>query len=349
MADPVHEWTDDQIKALEKRIRKVYRQAQEEVQAKLDDYLRRFRIKDEIKRDQVKRGVITAKEYKEWRTGQIIVGKRWEKLRDELAHDYHNANQKAKEMAQRSQSQIYAENINYATYTVEVQANLDTDFTLYDESTVDRIMMNDPDMLPPPGKKVSKRIAEGKDVRWNNNQIQAVMLQGILQGESIPALAKRLEQVTDKNHKAAIRNARTMATGAQNAGRIDGFVRAKNMGIDLLQEWLATLDLRTRHEHRMLDKQRVAVGKPWMIDGYQIRFPGDPAAPGYLIYNCRCTVRGIVIGLEPQARKYRSTAAIGNMSYEEWKKQKKSQSNRITLPEEKAKSIKQYYINKYKL
>jgi uncharacterized protein with gpF-like domain len=140
-----------------------------------------------------------------------------------------------------------------------------------------------------------------------------------------------------------------MATGAQNAGRIDGFVRAENMGIDLEQEWLATLDLRTRHEHRMLDKQRVAVGKPWMIDGYQIRFPGDPNAPGYLIYNCRCSVRGIVTGLEPQARKYRSTAAIGNMSYEEWKNQKRSKSNRITLPEEKAKSIKQYYINKYKL
>ncbi len=347
MADLAHEWTEEQLSDLEKRIRKEYLQAQQEVQAKLDDYLRRFRIKDEIKRDQVKRGVITEKEYIEWRKGQIIIGKRWQALRDKLALEYHNANQKAKEMSQSMQAGVYAENINYSTYLIEAQTNVDTSFTLYDTDTVKRILVDDPQMLPPPGKKVSANIAKGLDVRWNNTMIQSVMLQGILQGESIPQLAKRLETVTERNYKAAIRNARTMATGAQNAGRIDGFKRAEQMGIKLEQEWISTLDMRTRHAHRQLDHVKVKVGQPWKIDGYDIRFPGDPNAPGYLVYNCRCTVRGLVDGLEPQARKYRSDKAINGMDYEEWKKQKKSKSRPILSQAEKGEAIRRKYIREY--
>lgn len=347
MIDPAHEWTDERIEQLERKIREVYKQAQEEVSAKLDDYLRRFRIKDETKRDQVKRGVITEQEYKNWRTGQIIVGKRWESLRDELALHYHNANLEVKRLSRIAQGDIFVENINYSTYEIEMQAQMDTSFILWNAEAVERILLEDPEMLPPPGKKVSAQIAKNKDVRWNNQQIQAVMIQGILQGESISKLAKRLEQVTDKNHKAAIRNARTMATGAENAGRIASYKRAKEMGVNLENEWRAVLDMRTRHEHRLLDGVIMPVDEPWEVDGYKLRFPGDPQAPGHLIYNCRCAVRPLVDGLEPLARKTRSTAAIGDLTYEEWKRQKTSKSNRITLPEEKAEAIRKSYIREY--
>lgn len=349
MADPAHIWTDEKLAELEKKIRKVYKQAAKEVSEKLDDYMRRFEIKDSIKQDQVKRGVITEEDYKKWRESQIIVGKRWEDLRDSLAYDYHNANLKARELARSIQEEVYAENINFATYSIEQQSGVDTSFILYDKNTVRRLLNDDPDLLPPPGKKVSKRIAEGKDVRWNKQQIQAVMLQAILQGESIPKIANRLaNEVGEKNHKAAIRNARTMTTGAECAGRIDGFRRAEELGIDMEQEWRATLDMRTRHEHRMLDGVKVAVGEPWKIDGYEIRFPGDPEAPGHLIYNCRCTVRALVTGLEPMARKYRSTSAIGDMTYEQWKQSKVEIPNPIDLPEKKAEAIKKSYIKEYK-
>lgn len=92
------------------------------------------------------------------------------------------------------------------------------------------------------------------------------------------------------NRTSAIRTARTAVTGAQNAGRLDTYRAAQDMGIKLKKQWLATLDNRTRHAHAMLDGQTVDNDKPFKVDGYEIMYPGDTSAPGYLVYNCRCTL-----------------------------------------------------------
>lgn len=49
------------------------------------------------------------------------------------------------------------------------------------------------------------------------------------------------------------RTARTTLTGAENAGRVASYERARGMGIDVRKRWLATLDERTRASHRALD------------------------------------------------------------------------------------------------
>ena len=85
--------------------------------------------------------------------------------------------------------------------------------------------------------------------------------------------------------------------------------------------WLATLDGRTRHEHRQLDGQTVTVGDPFKIDGEEIRFPGDPFAPGYLVWNCRCTLVAQLEGFEtdPDDMGLRYDDRLAGMSYEDWK------------------------------
>ena len=347
--DPAHEETERLIADMEKRISKEYAQAEKDIQVKIDDYFNRFRLKDQKWQEWVADGKKTAAEYKKWRTDQMAVGKRWESLKQTVAEDFAHADQIARSIVKGYMPEVYATNFNYGTYEVEVGAKVDTSFTLYDRQTVERLMRDDPDMLPAPGKKVSKEIAEGKAVKWNRQQLQSVMTQGILQGESIPKLATRLaKEVGDSDRKAAIRNARTMATGAQNAGRVDSYKRAEGMGIEMEQEWIATLDMRTRHEHRQLDGQKRKVGEPFTVDGYKIMFPGDPSAEeGFLIYNCRCTLGGVVKGFNA-AEVERDTSAIGDLTYDEWKAQKKSQSNPITLPEEKGKAIAESYRREYR-
>ena len=149
------------------------------------------------------------------------------------------------------------------------------------------------------------------------------MLQSILQGEPIPKIADRLaDAVWDSNRAAAIRNARTMTTGAENAGRVDSYKRAEKMGIKMEQMWVATLDDRTRYEHRQLDGMRVVVGEPFEIDGYTIRFPGDPQAEPEMVYNCRCTLIAAVAGTEidqNEAKDLPRNSKLGDMTYEEWK------------------------------
>lgn len=342
MRDRGHELTDELLEEMEKKIRKEYRQAVKDTQAKLDDYLRRFQVKDEIWRQNVAEGKKTAEEYKKWRMGQIMVGKRWEEMRDTLAQDLHNANAVARSVIEGYRPEVYAINHNFATYEVEMGAKLDTSYTLYNRQAVERIMRENPDLLPPPGRKMKASLAAGKDIVWQEGQIQSVTMQSILQGESIPNMAKRIaETMGEINHKATIRYARTAVTGAENAGRKDAFERAERMGIDMEQEWRATLDMRTRHSHRQLDGERRPVGEAFS-NGCE--YPGDPNGPAEEIWNCRCSIRGIVAGLEPQARKYRSLEDLEGMSYEEWRESKVEKPHRITKQEEIAEIMRRKYI-----
>lgn len=318
-ADYAHKETDKILKSLEKRVSEVYKQAADETQKKLDDYLQKFQKKDEQKRKQLERGEITRAQYNRWRSGQIATGKRWAEMRDTLAQDYHNANKIAQSISYGYMPEVYALNYNFGTYEVETSALVDTSFSLYNREAVERILRDNPDLLPPPGKKVSALIAEGKDIRWNKQQVQSVMMQGILQGESIPKIAKRLSsEVGEKNRKAAIRNARTMTTGAESAGRHDSYKRAQSMGINMMQTWVANLDGRTRHSHRMLDGETIPVDG---VFSNGCRYPGDPNGAPEEIYNCRCRTIAQFAGFETDVTdlSLRNTRHLGNMSYEEWK------------------------------
>ena len=118
------------------------------------------------------------------------------------------------------------------------------------------------------------------------------------------------------DYNAAVRSARTATTAAECAGRIDTYKQAEAMGIQLKQMWRTTLDGKTRHAHRLLDGQMVDIGEKFKVDGYELEYPGDPSAPGYLIYNCRCTVVSVDKLHDPNAPR---ASKLGGVSYEEWK------------------------------
>ena len=343
--------TDKVIAKIEKEIAKEYKQAHKEVSAKLDDYLQRFQLKDKKWQEWVQAGKKTQKEYNDWRTGQILVGKRWEEMKDTLAKDYANTAQIAHSIANGYRPEVYALNHNYSTFMIEKQSMLDTSYSLYSRESVERMYRDNPQLYSSKiGKKVQQQINEGKLMRWERRRIQSVLTQGVLQGESIPNLTKRLEKVTGGDHKAAIRNARTMMTGAQNAGRMDALSRANELGIPTRKQWLATLDDRTRHWHRELDGVIVDLDKPFVNEVGEIMYPGDPDADGANLYNCRCTILSAIKGYEIDVTdtSLRHDENLKGMSYDEWKAKRKSTSNPIDLPERKAKAYKEMYVREYR-
>ena len=352
--DPAHEATDRLIEEMDRRLAAEYRQATTEVEVKLNDYWRRFQVKDEIWQLQVAKGEKTAEEYRMWRESQLINGERWEELRDTLAADLHRSNDAARRIVRGYQAEVYAENHNFATYEVEHAANINTNYVLYNREAVERIMRDNPDVLP--GVREDKgadvnlgaKIPKTKDERWQAGKIQSVTVQSILQGESIPNMAKRISrEMGTTNYKSAVRYARTASTAAENAGRRDAYQRAEDLGVEMMQEWRAVFDNRTRHEHRLLDGQKVPVGEPFEVDGYEIMYPGDPNAEPCLVWNCRCSLRASVSGLEPQARKYRSSEAVNGMSYDEWLEARPT-SRPITYQTDVGNAIRGSYINEYK-
>lgn len=331
MADYAHNYTDKQLEALEKRFQAVYRQAERETQDKLMKYLHRFKAKDDAKKKLLVDGKITEEEYKKWRYDQMMTGKRWKEMRDRLAQDYTNANQNAVDAMNHRLPDVFAENTNYSTYEIENGLNIDTSFAMYDRQTVDRLLRDNPDLVKMP------ELDKQKDMKWNRQHIQSAIEQGVLQGESIPKIAKRLGYVTKSEKASAIRTARTAMNSAQNGGRMESYKRAQALGIKLKKCWLATMDNRVRHEHAALDGQTVDIDKPFKIAGDKIMFPGDPTAPGYLVWNCRCTLISQLKGFEHDVSQGRFSK-LDNMSYDEWKEYHSQKIEKRTAKKQPTKS-----------
>lgn len=339
--DEAHAVTDVYLSDLEARLRDECRKASKEAREKLDDYLRRFRAKDEVWRKRVAAGEVTAKEYAYWRQGQIMMGRRWAEVRDNLAQDLRNADKIARSIVDGYMPEVYALNYNWATYAAEHDSLVDTSFALYNREAVEYIIRDDPDLLPPPGKRMTKAIAEKKALQWGRQQVQSCFMQSILLGDSIPRMAERVSDTLGARSLGdAVRYARTAATGVENRGRDDAYTRAERKKIPLTRIWIATLDNRTRHSHRHLhgekrDGERYSNG---------LRYPGDPQGRPAEVWNCRCCQSATVLD---DVEVPKTSPKLGEMSFEEWL-EAKPVYNPQTLPVEKAEAIKQAHIAIYR-
>ena len=313
------------LKDLEKKIQEEYSHAVDEMDKKIGAYLKKFEKDDEEKRKKMQSGKITQQEYQKWRTNRMITGKKWNEMKDTLAEDLRNTNKIARSMAEGYMEDAYAINHNYGTFEVEKGYGIDTSYTLYNRDTVERLIRDDPDILPPPGKKMQRMINEGKVMQWQRRQVQSVVTQSILQGESVPKMAKRISTTLGaRNSKDAIRYARTAMTGAQAAGRVDSYKRAQDLGIQLEQEWMATVDGKTRDSHIDLDGERVPVGEKF---SNKCRFPGDPEGAPSEVYNCRCRIVAAIKGYNYR-NDDRFMRLPDGMTYEDWKQHKLSRTNK---------------------
>ena len=325
--DEGHNLTEKELAKLERRIASVYGEAAKELQETVDNYFRQFEKRDAEMKELI--GTVvngkewTERDYKQWRLDQIGRGERFKALQKRVAERYTEANQTAVSYVNDATPGIYTLNRNYAAYVIESVSG-DVGFDLWDEQTVKRLIKEEPDLMPYyPAKRALNR---GIDLAYGKRQISACVTSSILQGKSIKGMADDLQKrIPTMNRTSAIRTARTAVTGAQNAGRIDSYTAAQKMGIKLKKEWLATLDGRTRHSHAMLDGQTVDIDKPFKVDGEEIMFPGDTSAPGYLVYNCRCTVIAAVDGVDTSNAKRRvrnpetgKNELVSDMTYSEW-------------------------------
>lgn len=318
--DAAHLQTDKELAKLEKRIAKIYKAAADDLQSTIDDYFAKFVKRDEKQKARLEAGEITEQEYKQWRLAQMGRGERFKALQSRVAERYTEANETAVRYVNDATPGIYSLNRNYSAYTIEKVAGK-VGFDLWDERTVRRLIVDNPEVMPyyPPEKALKR----GIDLAYGKKQISASVTSSILQGKSIPNIAKDLQtRIPEMNKASAIRTARTAVTGAQNAGRMDSYVAAEKMGIKVRKEWLATLDGRTRHSHAMLDGKVVDKDKKFENG---CMFPGDPNGPPWEVYNCRCTLIADVDGIDTSNAQRRvrnpetgKNELVSDMTYSEW-------------------------------
>ena len=338
MHDYGNEAAEKAIKKLDKRIQDVYREAEQDLQEKMDEFVRKYKIKEQKYLEQVAEGKISQADFDAWKRGQVFQGRQWRTKQRSIADVLYRSGEVSTKIINEMALGVCAENVNYAAYTIEHGFGVNFGFNLYDESTVANLIKKEPDILP------KWKIDEKKNYIWNKKKLNNAVTQGIIQGEKLDEIAKRVSTgLSGSNQNLMKTFATTAMTGAQNSGRNISYKNAQKLGINLKKEWLATLDLRTRTSHRELDGQKADIDEPFKVDGEEIRFPGDPTAKAYLIYNCRCTmVADLVDYPAEEYERYDNIDGkpIKGMSYEEWAKAKKNGEDISVNPKAKRKTRK---------
>lgn len=317
-------WTDTELERLEKRIAEQYEQAQKELGEKAQEYFLQFEdrfkreelamlttslTKDEVETKWVDlygsnagferwyKGADHAygqtkteaeNKFKLWEMAQLGRGQHWYDMRDQMAERLSLTNLIASGYINNKLPDIYIANSNgmaeIARESAMSQGVMGVRFDLVDEYVVRNLMMESSPVRP--YKPVNISLDESNS--WSKNKLQNALLQGVLQGDSITHIADRFQAVTNMNRTAAIRNARTATTYAQNKAKQDRLMDLKKQGCSVTKKWKATADERTRPEHWEAHLQEVDVDQPFEVGGELLMEPGDPSASGWNKYNCRC-------------------------------------------------------------
>lgn len=282
-------YTEKKLKKLEKTIAKIFKRAEKEVVQKALDYLEEFKKQDDEMLYKFQNKIISAKQYYSWRQAKMATGKQYNRLLQAIDKELIKASDTAYKYINNDVPQIYAVNYNTIAEIIRTSdVSIGYSFNIVDKNVIAEMIERKELMLPP-----SKKTNVSKMQKWNNKHVNAEILQGILQGESIPKIAQRLQNVCGSNRAVAIRNARTMITASQNSGRIAGFRQVESDGVIMKKVWIATEDSRTRDSHIAINGEMQDNNKPFSNG---LMFPGDWRGRPEEVYNCRCTLGAEIIG-----------------------------------------------------
>ena len=290
--DPARKWTDKELAEMRYHIGQIYEDATEEITAKWDAYM--FRAAKRL--DKLHNDYVTApddekeealKKYQDALKNVTFRDKYYKDMVLDTTRHICKANEIATAYMNGEMPKIYRVNYNQIDPAAVIPG---IRYDMLDENAVRHLIKD--------GTIPQKKMDPEKDITWNTKQIGSSVLQGIIQGESIKDIAKRLMPIVDKNEASAVRNARTMTTCAENRGRLDRYADYESKGLVMAKVWIATGDNRTRDWHLSMDGQEVSKDEEF-IDGQgnKLMYPGDPDAEPQTTWNCRCSMRSHILGV----------------------------------------------------
>ena len=275
--DKAHAYTDRQLLLMERELKQIYTKAYKEMKAEM------VVITSKINTDPL----MTL----EQKVALMNKYDRLDKLSVQLADSLSSASNEAIKIMNNGMLNIYRENYNFEADKFK--------FALLDRETVKQILSKEIS----PFTLMSYEGLKDKNVMIRD--LKSELMTSILKGESIPQIAKRIKERTEKTMRNSIRIARTETTQVENAARFDVGKHGEELGFTMMKEWVATSDDRTRDAHNEADGQRVPVDQPFIVDGEELMYPGDVsmgASPENTI-NCRCSMVNIIVDKNEKAKK----------------------------------------------
>lgn len=328
-SDYMSDKMDSYMEQIEDKLSALYADAAKEMQGKLSDFMEGFEKQDANMQAQVEAGKITQEEYSQWRNRHIVQSDKYKSTIDSLSTMAVNADVAAMAMVNGAMPMVVAQSYNFTESLGFEAANkaglTQGTFQIYNERSVQKLIKDNPNLL--------KDVDMDADKKWNTEKMNREITQGIIQGEPMEKIADRLQRVTDMDRNAAVRNARTMMTGAENMGRAEAADDLKAQGIPMDEVWSATYDNRTRESHLELD------GTVRDENGYfgadflarPLRYPADPLGDPEETYNCRCRLSLQLKGIDHSNDKELYENFMKNNFPETWETMQKKDSIKNAL------------------
>lgn len=129
----------------------------------------------------------------------------------------------------------------------------------------------------------------GKDTKVLSKQIAGEISRGISNAAMYSEMARNIAGYAGISKNKAMRIARTEAHRIQCKATADAQWKAKEKGADVVKQWDASLDGKTRDTHRLLDGQIRELDEPFEVMGMTAMEPGGFGDPSEDC-NCRCAL-----------------------------------------------------------
>ena len=265
-----HKWTDAEIAKLERELQRLYSQSYADIKKKSEAILSKINATPDMTATQ---------RYEEFRKYN-----RLQSLEAQVADILRDTNAEAVRIINGRMADVYSTNYKAAA-------------KLFPKDVV----------FPPLGKSAVRSVLTGQVTPFKQLAVDTLLsradiereltrslLTGIMQGESIPNLAKRMKDITNKTLSESIRIARTETTRVENSAKQDVGEHGEKLGFKMKKQWISTGDSRTRPEHGEADLHIVDVDKPFIVGGERLMYPGDESGSAWNVINCRCTMINII-------------------------------------------------------
>jgi hypothetical protein len=153
--------------------------------------------------------------------------------------------------------------------------------------------------------------------------IRSALLKNLSQGKSFAEMTKDIKLSVNKIYSSAITIARTEGMRAINTGQFYAYEKAREQGVNGIDVWSSTKDMKTRPDHRHADGQKrgeIYEGQ-FSVGGEKALYPHDPNLSAENAINCRCTLRMEIEGYEPQLMRTRDEGILPYQSYMDYAKE----------------------------
>lgn len=272
--DKAHKETDKILAGLELALRKQYSMAFKEIRQEVQDIFGKFDFDSEM--TPIER-YMEAQKYE-----------RLQKIEEKVAKAINVVNNDAVKQVNQSVLEMYKVNYDFSAKELGVLLAI----SLPNSAPKSEVKKEVAQEQSPLNELAVDNVKDISDLR---RRVSQSFVSGIMAGENANKLIKRLQKVAELKLSDITRIARTQTTRVENLARIDVYKEVTSQGYEIVKEWVAVVDSRTRDAHKKADGQRVPIDEPFIVNGEKLMYPGDPNGSAENIINCRCTMRAGIL------------------------------------------------------